>query len=270
MRKFILYFSFFVATAMILIALFGAFFVENVDEISLTQKFLPPSSEHFFGTDHLGRDIFSRIIYGARISLLCVFATLFLILFIGAVVGSFAGFIGGKTDQILMRICDMFFSVPTIVLSLFFVGILGTGLTNVIIAIAVSHWAWYARMTRAIVISLKSKEYILLSKVSGAGAISNYVKNVFRAVWTQCLVLGTLDIGHIMLHISGLSFLGLGVKAPTPEWGIMISDGKDYLFSAPQIILYPGVMIFLCVMSFNILGDYLCDKFDVKDAHEHS
>ena len=157
MRKFILYFSFFVATAMILIALFGAFFVENVDEISLTQKFLPPSSEHFFGTDHLGRDIFSRIIYGARISLLCVFATLFLILFIGAVVGSFAGFIGGKTDQILMRICDMFFSVPTIVLSLFFVGILGTGLTNVIIAIAVSHWAWYARMTRAIVISLKSK-----------------------------------------------------------------------------------------------------------------
>ena len=262
MRKFILYFSFFVATAMILIALFGAFFVENVDEISLTQKFLPPSSEHFFGTDHLGRDIFSRIIYGARISLLCVFATLFLILFIGAVVGSFAGFIGGKTDQ--------FFSVPTIVLSLFFVGILGTGLTNVIIAIAVSHWAWYARMTRAIVISLKSKEYILLSKVSGAGAISNYVKNVFRAVWTQCLVLGTLDIGHIMLHISGLSFLGLGVKAPTPEWGIMISDGKDYLFSAPQIILYPGVMIFLCVMSFNILGDYLRDKFDVKDAHEHS
>ena len=261
MRKFILYFSFFVATAMILIALFGAFFVENVDEISLTQKFLPPSSEHFFGTDHLGRDIFSRIIYGARISLLCVFATLFLILFIGAVVGSFAGFIGGKTDQILMRICDMFFSVPTIVLSLFFVGILGTGLTNVIIAIAVSHWAWYARMTRAIVISLKSKEYILLSKVSGAGAISNYVK---------CLVLGTLDIGHIMLHISGLSFLGLGVKAPTPEWGIMISDGKDYLFSAPQIILYPGVMIFLCVMSFNILGDYLRDKFDVKDAHEHS
>jgi len=164
----------------------------------------------------------------------------------------------------------MFFSVPTIVLSLFFVGILGTGLTNVIIAIAVSHWAWYARMTRAIVISLKSKEYILLSKVSGAGAISNYVKNVFRAVWTQCLVLGTLDIGHIMLHISGLSFLGLGVKAPTPEWGIMISDGKDYLFSAPQIILYPGVMIFLCVMSFNILGDYLRDKFDVKDAHEHS
>lgn len=267
MRKFAVIFAYFVIFAMIFLAIFAPFISPfEPNAINLSAKFLPPSQTHLLGTDHLGRDVLSRLIFGARISLSCVAATLFLIVFIGGFVGSVAGFVGGKTDQILMRICDLFFAMPTIVLSLFLVGIFGVGVVNIIIAIALTHWAWYARIIRSIVLNLKNKEYVLISKISGASGFENFKKNMLNPIISQCVIVATLDIGHIMLHISGLSFLGLGVKSPTAEWGIMISDAKDFLFTTPELIFYPGVALFLCVMSFNIIGDNLRDRLDKNGA----
>lgn len=274
MKKFAFYLALAVICVIMILAIFAPFIAPYApDSIDLLSKFAPISSEHLLGTDHLGRDVFSRLIYGARVSLGCVFATLLLIVVFGCFVGSVAGFMGGRVDQIFMRICDIFFAMPTIVLSLFLVGLLGTGVVNVIIAIALTHWAWYARIVRSIVLHLKNKEYVLISKISGASGFMNFKQNMLKPIVSQCIILATLDIGHIMLHISGLSFLGLGVKSPTAEWGIMISDAKDFLFTSPELIYYPGFALFLCVMSFNIIGDHLRDKFDdselLKEAHDH-
>ena len=269
-KKLIVYAAFIIAALAIFTAIFAYAIVPyDPNEIDLLAKFEPASLDHLLGTDHLGRDEFSRLLTAASISLNSAFATLFLILFLGILIGGAAGFAGGRTDQILMRVCDVFFSVPTVILALFFVGILGTGLINVVIAITVSHWAWYARIVRSIVLGLKNADYVLITRVSGASAAANFRKNMLRPILAQCSVLATLDLGHIVLHIAGLSFLGLGVKVPTPEWGVMISDGKEYLFSHPELIYYPGAAIFLCVMSFNIIGDYLRDKFGVREEMGH-
>ncbi|WP_205588345.1 nickel ABC transporter permease subunit NikC [Helicobacter vulpis] len=260
-----------ILATMFALALFAPYITHyKPEDIDLLGKFLPMSFEHLLGTDHLGRDNFARLIYGARISLSCVFLTLVLIVGVGGVVGSVAGFVGGRFDQILMRVCDLFFAMPTIVLSLFLVGLLGTGLTNIIIAIALTHWAWYARIVRSIVLSLKNKEYVLVSKMCGASGVENFKKNMLKPILAQCVIVATLDIGHVMLHIAGLSFLGLGVKSPTPEWGIMISDAKDFIFTYPELIYYPGAALFLCVMSFNIIGDYLRDKLDSGKVMENA
>ncbi|MDO5045920.1 nickel ABC transporter permease subunit NikC [Campylobacter sp.] len=270
MRKLSLYMAFFIAFVLVFTGIFAPFITPyDPNEIDLLAKFEPASLTHLLGTDHLGRDEFSRLIYATSVSLNSAFATLFIIISLGVIIGGTAGFTGGRTDQILMRICDVFFSIPTVILALFLVGILGTGLINVIIAIAVSHWAWYARIVRSIVLSLRNNEYILITVTSGASTLVNFRKNMLKPILSQCIVLATLDIGHIILHISGLSFIGLGVKAPMAEWGIMISDGKDHIFSHPELIYYPGFAIFLCVMSFNIIGDYLRDKLDVNEHLEH-
>lgn len=268
MKKIWLNFAFFTAFTMIFIMFFAPLLVLfDPNEINLDAKFAPAGLSHFLGTDHLGRDVFSRLLVATGTSLGSAFATIFLILFLGILVGGTAGFAGGRTDQILMRVCDVFFSVPTVILALFLVGVLGTGLFNVIIAIAASHWAWYARIVRSIVLSLKNADYVLITRTSGASEAVNFRKNMLRPILAQCAVLASLDIGHIVLHISGLSFLGLGVKAPAAEWGVMISDAKEYIFSHAELIFYPGIAIFLCVMSFNVIGDFLRDKFGVSQGH---
>ncbi|WP_034569833.1 nickel ABC transporter permease subunit NikC [Helicobacter saguini] len=245
-------------------AIFAPFILSyNPNEINLDSKLLPPSMTHILGTDYLGRDIFTRLIYGARISLSASFATLALILFFGIALGGVSGFVGGALDRILMRLCDVFLSFPTIILSLFLVAILGGGLANVIVAIAATHFAWYARIVRAIIFSAKNKEYVALSAVYGLNAAQSFKRNMLPPILRQCATLAMLDIGHIMLHISGLSFVGLGVAAPTAEWGIMIADSKDYIWSNPSLILYPGAALFICVVAFNVLGDGVREYFSV-------
>ncbi len=233
------------------------------DAMNLDLKLASPSFTHLLGTDYLGRDIFTRLVYGARISLGAVFMILFFILLFGISVGGISGFMGGSVDRIIMRICDIFLAMPTIVLSLFFVGIFGAGLENVIIAIALTHWAWYARIVRSITLSYKNKEFVLLSKTFGTSAFQNFRRNLFVPIFTQCLVLATMDIGHMLLHIAGLSFLGIGVQPPLAEWGIMIADAKDFLWSNPSLILYPGLALFISVALCNILGDSIRDYFDI-------
>jgi len=232
------------------------------NEQHLDSAFESISKAHWLGSDYLGRDILTRLIYGARISLGATFITLGIIVLLGVSVGGICGFVGGVIDRVLMRFCDIFLSLPTLVLSLFLVSILGSGLENVIIAIALTHWAWYARIVRSIVFSLKSKEFVLLSQTFGLNMWQNFRRNMLPPILSQCLVLASMDIGHIILHIAGLSFLGLGVQPPNAEWGVMISDCEDYLWSNPTLLLYPGLALFITIALFNILGEGLRDYMD--------
>ena len=238
--------------------------------VNLDDRLLPASSAHWLGTDHLGRDVFSRLIVGTRLSLGSVVLTLGLVLILGVVIGGMAGVIGGKLDMFLMRLCDMFLTFPTLVLAFFLIAVLGTGLTNVIIAIALSHWAWYARMVRSLTISLRQREFVLAARLSGAGHVRVFVDHLAGAVIPSLLVLATLDIGHMMLHVAGMSFLGLGVTAPTAEWGVMINDARQYIWTQPLQMFWPGLALFISVMAFNLVGDALRDHLDPHLVTEHA
>jgi nickel transport system permease protein len=232
------------------------------NEVDLERKLSRPSRNHLLGTDHLGRDTLSRLIYGARVSLASVVAILVLVLVFSFVVGCVAGYAGGWLDSLLMRICDVFLTFPTFILAMFLIGVLGTGMLNVILAIVLTHWAWYARIIRSLVLSLKSREYVMASRVAGTRPVRLVLRHLVPPVAAQLLILATLDTGHMMLHVSGLSFLGLGIQPPVPEWGVMINDARQYLWTHPELILYPGLMIFLTVMAFNIPGDAVRDALD--------
>ncbi len=230
--------------------------------IDLGRKLQPPGKGYLLGTDHLGRDLWSRLLHGARVSLGTVLVIAALILVLSLAVGCVAGHAGGWVDAVLMRTCDVFLTFPTFILAMFLIGVLGTGLVNVILAIALTHWAWYARIVRALVLSLKQRNYVLAARVAGTSRSRILVRHILPPVLAQLAILATLDIGHMMLHVSGLSFLGLGVQPPTPEWGVMINDARQYVWTQPALILYPGLMIFLTVMAFNIPGDHLRDALD--------
>ncbi len=237
--------------------------------IDLQQRLLPPGAAHWLGTDHLGRDIFSRLLAATRVSLGAVMA----ICCYSAADrrrSAYAGLLGGRADRGLMRIAELFMTFPTSILSFFMVGVLGTGLTNVILAIALSHWAWYARMVRNLVVSLRQREFILAARLSGASQWRLFSDHLAGAVIPSLLVLASLDIGHMMLHVAGMSFLGLGVSAPTAEWGVMINDARQYIWTQPLQMVWPGLALFISVMAFNLLGDALRDRLDPHLIAEHS
>lgn len=235
----------------------------------VTQKLLPPSDTHWLGTDHLGRDVMTRLLHGTRVSLSTVGLCLALILVMGIGIGGLSGYIGGRVDQVIMRCCDVFLTFPTTVLALFMVGMLGTGLVNVILAIALSHWAWYARIVRGLVLSLRERDYVLAARACGASRLRIFFEHLLPTIFAQLVVLATLDIGHMMLHVSALSFLGLGVAPPTAEWGVMIKDAQSYIWNAPQLVVFPGIAILISVMAFNLLGDGLRDRLDPSLHAEH-
>ncbi|MGF1059916.1 nickel ABC transporter permease subunit NikC, partial [Klebsiella pneumoniae] len=176
----------------------------------------------------------------------------------------------GRQRATMMRIAELFMTFPTSILSFFMVGVLGTGLTNVILAIALSHWAWYARMVRNLVVSLRQREFILAARLSGASQWRLFSDHLAGAVIPSLLVLASLDIGHMMLHVAGMSFLGLGVSAPTAEWGVMINDARQYIWTQPLQMVWPGLALFISVMAFNLLGDALRDRLDPHLIAEHS
>jgi nickel transport system permease protein len=239
------------------------------DHTDIGRKLEPPSLSEPLGTDHLGRSIYSRLVYGARASLGSVAVIMTAILVLSFAVGGISGYLGGTADGVIMRLCDVILTFPTFILALFLIGILGTGLTNVVIAIVMTHWAWYARMVRGMVLQLRNREHILAAKVAGSAPLTLALRHILPPVAAQMAVLASLDIGHMMLHVSGLSFLGLGVQPPTPEWGVMIGDARQFLRTAPQLMLFPGLMIFLSVTAFNILGDALRDHLDPHLVPEH-
>ncbi|GGF68421.1 nickel ABC transporter permease subunit NikC [Azorhizobium oxalatiphilum] len=258
-------FSFALVVLIVAVAVAGPWVTPyHPNAIDLLARLQPPSAAHWLGTDHLGRDILSRLIAGAGLSLGSVAVTMSLILGAGILIGGTAGTLGGRADQIIMRITDIFLIFPTLVLALFLIGMLGTGLTNVVVAIALSHWAWYARIVRGIVLSLKHREYVLASRLAGTSQLGVFLKHLLPGTASQLLVLATLDIGHIMLHVSGLSFVGLGVAPPTAEWGVMLKDAQPFIWTNPILMVWPGLALFITVMAFNLAGDALRDRLDPR------
>ncbi|WP_026562236.1 nickel ABC transporter permease subunit NikC [Bacillus sp. J37] len=232
--------------------------------VNLAHKLQPPSLNYPLGTDHLGRCTLSRILYGARISL--GFATLIFIssLSIGLVVGIIAGFKGGWVDQLLMRLGDGVMAFPSLLLVLGLVGIWGAGLKQVVLALILVQWVYYARVIRGIVLSLKEQNYIAAAKISGSSQWTIMKKHIIPNVLPPIAVMGTLEMGWAIMDLSSMSFLGLGVQPPTPEWGAMIHEGKSYIRTNPTLMIYPGLMILLVVVTFNLLGEALSERFGIK------
>lgn len=239
--------------------------------IDLMNRLSGASASHWLGTDHLGRDILSRLIWGARTSLGTVALIAIFIVITGFITGAVSAYVGGWVDTVIMRICEVFMTFQTFILALFLIGILGRGLVNVVIAIVLTHWAWYARIVRSMVLSLKNRDYILAAKVAGGSPVAVFMRHIASPVFAQIVVLSSLDLGHMMMHVAGLSFLGLGIQAPTPEWGVMISDAREFIWTSPGLVILPGMMIFLTVLAFNIPGDYLRDRLDpsLSDSKAH-
>ncbi|RKL67258.1 nickel ABC transporter permease subunit NikC [Salipaludibacillus neizhouensis] len=250
---------------LLFIAIFAPWLVPNDPTfVNLAVKLQSPSLDYPLGTDHLGRCTFSRILYGARISL--GFAILIFIssLSIGLIVGIIAGYRGGWVDQLLMRFGDGVMAFPNLLLVLGLVGIWGAGLKQVILALIFVQWVYYARVIRGMVLSLKEQNYITAARISGSSQWTIMKKHVIPNVLPPLAVMGTLEMGWAIMDLSSMSFLGLGVQPPTPEWGAMIHEGKSYIRTNPELMLYPGLMIMLVVITFNLLGEALSERFGIK------
>jgi peptide/nickel transport system permease protein len=222
-----------------------------------TNRLLPPSAMNWFGTDDGGRDILSRVVFGARYSLLAAAVVLSLAVTVGTVVGLVAGFAGGKIDEALMRLTDMFLAFPALVLAMGISAALGASLANSMIAIAVVWWPWYARLVRGQTLRLRQEQFIDAARASGAGDAHMILRHILPNCWTPIIVQVSLDVGYAILTTASLSFIGLGAQPPTPEWGAMVSIGKDYILNQWWMATFPGLAIFLTVMAFNLLGDGL-------------
>jgi peptide/nickel transport system permease protein len=236
----------------------------------LAQSFVPlspPSADHPFGTDELGRDVFSRVIYGARISLPLGLLLVVLASTIGGVLGAVAGYFRGLADGLVMRLADLVFAFPAIILAMVVTAALGRGLTNAVLALVIVAWPSYARVVRSLVLSVGDSEYVWASRLLGASARRALVREVLPNVIGPVLVLATLDVGNAILLLSALSFLGLGAQPPDAEWGLMVAEGTLY-FQQWWIGTFPGLAIFTAVLAFNFIGDSLRDIFDPRTARE--
>ena len=239
-------------------------------EQDITKALKPPvvmeggSIDHVLGTDELGRDLWSRIVWGARIALIVGFVAVVLSGFIGTCLGLIAGYFGGAVDSVIMRLVDIQLSLPAILLALAIIGAVGPSLTNIIIVIALTTWADYTRMVRAEVLSVKENEFVELAKVTGCSTLRILRKHIFPSVVNSLTVIATLMLGRVIIFESALSFLGLGVQPPTPSWGIMLADGRQYLTYAWWLATFPGIAIMGVVLGTNLVGDWLRDFLDPK------
>lgn len=236
----------------------------NPIKIELGDRLQSPDSVHWFGTDNFGRDIFSRVIYGARISLLTGLAVLTSAGLIGVTMGVFAGYRGGWTDEVLMRLSDVFMAFPVILLAMVVVVVLKPGLINTTIALIIVWWPSYARLMRSQVLSIKERAYVEAAVASGASPWRVTIRHILPNALAPLMVQSTMDMGYVVLTAAGLGFLGLGAQAPTPEWGVMISNGRNYFLEAWWYPVFPGLAIAITVMAFNLLGDDLRDWMDPK------
>lgn len=234
------------------------------DEAHTAIALQPPSGAHLMGTDELGRDIFSRVLYGARISLTAALAAVGLSLLIGVPLGAVAGSFGGWVDNVIMRITDVFLSFPPLLLAIAMVVVLGSSLNNAVLAIALSWWPWYTRLIRGQAISVKERKFVQAAETIGTGR----VKIIFRHIIPNCIspviVQASMDIGGVILTVASLSFLGLGAQLPAPEWGLMISMGRRFFPDSWWYCIFPGLAIFITVLCFNLLGDAIREILDPK------
>jgi peptide/nickel transport system permease protein len=233
---------------------------------NLGQRLQPASREHWFGTDQLGRDIYDRIVWGSRITLYIVGLVSVIVVPIGLAIGTVAGYVGGWVDNVLMRITDIFLAFPRLILALALVAALGPGIENAVLAIALTTWSPYARIARAEVLTIRRSEFILAAQAQGASTLRILRRHVVPLCLASVIVRLTLDMAGIILTAAGLGFLGLGAQPPTPEWGAMISTGRDFLFDQWWVPTVPGIAIFIVSLGFCLLGDGLRDVLDPKSA----
>ncbi len=237
----------------------------NPAEGDLSTAIQPPGPGHVFGTDKLGRDIFTRVIYGARVSLTASFSVVILIFVIGTVLGILAGYFGGAVDAVIMRIADMLISFPGLVLAMAVAGIMGASIRNAVIALAVVSWTKYARLARSLVMKIRDRDFVAAAVVTGSKTPYILLHYMLPNVLPTLVITAAADIGSMMLELASLSFLGFGAKAPAAEWGLMLNEGRAYMQAAPWLMVFPGLAIFITVVVFNMLGDGLRDILDPKN-----
>ncbi len=265
MRNKLAMFGLAIVTALILIAIFAPL-ISPYDPIARIKEdsSLGPSKTHFFGTDLLGRDIFSRVIYGSRISIEVGIVAVGISLVIGLFFGALAGYFGRWPDVVIMRIADIFFAFPYILGAIAIMTILGSGIVNIFLVIGLLGWAYFARIFRGSILSIKNKEYIEAARALGASNFRIIIKHIFPNAMAPIIVYATMNVGTAIIVEAALSFLGIGVQPPTPAWGKMLSESLDFIDIAPWMMLFPGLAIVLTVLGFVLLGDGLRDAFDPR------
>ena len=238
---------------------------EDLADATHTQiKLQAPSLDHLMGTDELGRDIFSRVVYGARVSLSAALAAVGLSLVIGIPLGAIAGSFGGWVANLIMRITDVFLSFPPLLLAIAMVAVMGSSLNNAILAIALSWWPWYTRLIRGQAISVKERKFVQAAETIGTGRMKIIFKHIIPNCISPVIVQASMDIGGVILTVDSLSFLGMGAQLPTPEWGLMISMGRRFFPDSWWYCIFPGLAIFVTVLCFNLLGDAIREILDPK------
>lgn len=254
---------------LILVALLGlvALFIPFISphdpyRVAMNEQFLPPSATFWLGTDNFGRDLLTRILYGARISLVVGIVPSFISLIIGAMMGVISGYYGGKVDFAIMRLADMLIAFPSLLLAMVVMYTLGANLFNIFIALALVGWAGVARVVRAQTLSVKEKEFIEAARANGTKKTMIMIGHIFPNVVPTLIVLFSLSIPEAIMWESSLSFLGVGVQPPETSWGLLVAKGKEYIFSAPLVAIMPGVAILITVLAFNFIGDGLRDALD--------
>ena len=254
------------AVLLLLIALFGSF-LAPYDPLKVNYDFSlqSPSFLHIFGTDKLGRDVLSRIIYGTQLSLFMGVSIVVIMVSIGTIIGAIAGYFGGKVEMVLMRLADIMLSFPGIVLAIAIAGILGGSIVNTILALSVVGWAKYARIVRSMTLKVRGEEYVTAAVMMGASTTAIIRRHIIPNIMPLVITTGALDIGAIMIEVAGLSFLGFGAQPPTPEWGLMLNEGRQYLQTSPWLMAFPGMSILIVVAIFNLWSDSLRDVVDPKN-----
>ncbi|MEZ5863704.1 MAG: ABC transporter permease [Geminicoccaceae bacterium] len=256
-----------IIVALLLVAAFAPWIAtQSPFEQNLRNVLAPPSSQHLFGTDELGRDIFSRVVYGSRITLLIVLLVSVIVAPIGLLIGAVSGYLGGWVDVALMRLTDLFLAFPSLILALAFVAAMGPGLENAIIAIALTAWPQIARLARAETLTVRNSDYIAAVRLQGASPMRIVLRHVLPMCIPSVIIRVTLNMAGIILTAAGLGFLGLGAQPPSPEWGAMTSTGRRYMLDSWWLVTMPGLAILTVSLAFNLFGDALRDILDPRSS----
>lgn len=254
-----------IMTILVLVAIFANYIAPyDFAEQDLMNTLATPTAQHLFGTDEFGRDIFSRVVYGSRVSLMVGLISVSVALLIGGALGSIAGFYGGMADNLIMRAMDILLSIPSTLLAISIAAALGAGLGNLMIAVGISNVPRYARIVRAAILSIGSQEFVEAARAAGTSDARIIYKHLLPNCLAPIIIQSTLGVASAILTAASLSFIGLGIKPPAPEWGSMISSGRAYIRDFPHLTLFPGIAIMTTILSLNLLGDGLRDALDPK------
>ena len=262
--------AFAITTFLVFLLIFGALAAPALapydpTHATMQDAFLAPNGDHLFGTDKLGRDCFSRVLYGARASLSGVLLLVFTVFVVGTTMGVLSGYFGGRVDMVIMRLSDMMISFPGMILAIAVAGIMGGSLVNAVIALTIVSWTKYARLARSLVMKIKRRDFVDAAIVNGGNSAHILWIHILPNILPLMVVTAAADIGALMMELAGLSFLGFGSQPPAPEWGLMLNEGRQQLQTAPWLMVFPGLAIFVTVVIFNLWGDNLRDVLDPRN-----